>query len=230
MTAGSELLLPDEMTLRGAGEALAARLEVEDGVAYERDRIYYDTFDGLLREAGLTLTHVDGDAVAGVAGLRDRRRLAPDAGADQAAVRARAAAGTAARHAAAAHRRPRAAAAGPAAQPRAVLSVLDGERKTVVRLALEETALLRSDGPDAALRPRLRITGIRGYDKDLQRVQEALVGELGFKPADQPLVDEAVRAAGGVPGRPPDQGRACRSSPISAPTALPRSCCAGCSR
>ena len=30
MTAGSEMLLPDEMTLRGAGEALAARLEVED--------------------------------------------------------------------------------------------------------------------------------------------------------------------------------------------------------
>ena len=81
-----------------------------------------------------------------------------------------------------------------------LLSVLDDERKTVVRLALEETALLRSDGPDAALRPRLRITGIRGYDKDLGRVQEALVGELGFKPADQPLVDEAVRAAGGVPG------------------------------
>ncbi len=31
-------------------------------------------------------------------------------------------------------------------------------------------------------------------------MQEALVDELGFKPADQPLIDEAVRAAGGVPG------------------------------
>ena len=81
-----------------------------------------------------------------------------------------------------------------------LLSVLDDERKTVVRLTLEETKLVGSNGPDAALRPRLRMTGIRGYDKQLSRVQEVLVVELGFKPADQPLVDEAVRAAGGVPG------------------------------
>ena len=81
-----------------------------------------------------------------------------------------------------------------------LLSVLDGERKTVVRLALEETSLVASNGADSALRPRLRVTGIRGYDKQLGRVQEQLVAELGFKPADQPLVDEAVRAAGGVPG------------------------------
>jgi len=50
------------------------------------------------------------------------------------------------------------------------------------------------------LRPRLRLTGIRGYDKEFDRVQDALVVELGFKPADQTLLDEAVRAAGGVPG------------------------------
>ena len=58
--SGTELLLPDEMTLRGAGEALAARLQIEDGVSCERERIYYDTFDGLLRDAGLTVMHVDG--------------------------------------------------------------------------------------------------------------------------------------------------------------------------
>jgi CHAD domain-containing protein len=81
-----------------------------------------------------------------------------------------------------------------------LLSVLDDERKTVVRLALEETTLVGSDGPGAALRPRVRITGMRGYDKELGRVQQTLVAELGFKPADQPLVDEAVRASGGVPG------------------------------
>ena len=45
--SGSELLLPDEMTLRGAGEAIAARMRTEDGVTCERNRIYYDTFDGL---------------------------------------------------------------------------------------------------------------------------------------------------------------------------------------
>ena len=94
--SGSELLLPDEMSLRGAGEAIAARMQIEDGVTCERDRIYYDTFDGLLRGAGLTLMHADGtlslashDSGVVVASL-------PMPGADQAAVRPRAAAGPAA--------------------------------------------------------------------------------------------------------------------------------------
>ncbi len=200
MTAGSEMLLPDEMTLRGAGEALAARLEVEDGVRYERDHTYYDTFDGLLRAAGLRLTHVDGSL-----SLVDQ-----DSGQVRASLPVPAPA------------KPLFARELPTGPLRDTLlpitdvrvllplvqlhsrervqSVLDGERKTVVRLALEETSLMRPDGPDTVLRPRLRITGIRGYDKDLHRVQEALVDELGFKPADQPLIDEAVRAAGGVPG------------------------------
>ncbi len=196
----SELLLPDEMTLRGAGEALAARLPIEDDVARERDRIYYDTFDGLLRGAGLTLTHADGtlsassqDSGVMVASLPTRAPRKP--------VFARELPSGPLRDALL-----------PVTDVRALLplvhlhtrerlmSVLDDERKTVVRLALEETSLVHSQGPDAALRPRLRITGIRGYDKELGRVQEALVVELGFKPADQPLVDEAVRAAGGVPG------------------------------
>ena len=198
--SGSELLLPDEMTLRGAGEALAARLPIEDGVHVERDRTYYETFDGLLRGAGLTLMHVDGvlsvasqDSGTVLASLPMRaptkplfaRELPPSPLRDTLL---------------------------PITDVRALLplvhlytherllSVLDDERKTVVRLALEETELIDSAGASAALRPRLRITGIRGYDKELGRVQEALVEQLGFKPADQPLVDEAVRATGGVPG------------------------------
>ena len=197
---GSELLLPDEMTFRGAGEVLAARLAVEDGASCERDRIYYDTFDGLLRDAGLTLMHVDGtlsatshDSGMVVASLPVRaptkplfaRELPPGPLRDT---------------------------LGPITDVRALLplvhlhsherllAVLDDERKTVVRLTLEETTLVGSNGPGAPLRPRVRLTGIRGYDQELSRVQDALVVELGFKPADQPLVDEAVRAAGGVPG------------------------------
>jgi CHAD domain-containing protein len=197
---GSELLLPDEMTLRGAGEALAARLQVEDGVSYERDRIYYDTFDGLLRDAGLTLMHADGTLTA----------ASQESGVVLASLPMRAPTKPVF-----AHELP----SGPLrdmlipiADVRALLplvhlhsherplAVLDDERKTVVRLTLEETTLVGSNGPNTALRPRVRITGIRGYDKGLSRVQEALVVELGFKPADQPLIDEAVRAAGGVPG------------------------------
>jgi CHAD domain-containing protein len=197
---GSELLLPDEMTLRGAGEALAARLQVEDGASCERDRIYYDTFDGLLRDAGLTLMHVDGalsltshESGIVVASLPVRaptkplfaRELPPGPLRDTLVpvTDVRALLPLVHLHS---HER--------------LLAVLDDERKTVVRLTLEETALVGSDGPDGPLRPRVRITGIRGYDKEVSRVQEALVVELGFRPANQPLVDEAVRAAGGVPG------------------------------
>ena len=198
--SGSELLLPDEMTLRGAGEAIAARMQIEDGVTYERDRIYYDTFDGLVRDSGLMLTYADGtlslvshDSGVVVASLPMRVPTKPLFARDLPAgplretllpiTDVRALLALVHLHS---HER--------------LLSVLDSERKTVVRLALEETSLVASNGPDSALRPRLRITGIRGYDKQLGRVQEELVTELGFKPADQPLVDEAVRAAGGVPG------------------------------
>ena len=200
MTAGSELLLPDEMTLRGAGEALAARLQIEDGVRYERDRIYYDTFDGLLRDAGLTLMHVDGTLSLASQESGLVRGLAPDAGADQAAVRARAAARPAARHAA------------PVTDVRAllplvhlhsrerVLSVLDGERKTVVRLALEETGCSARTARTRRCGRACGSPASAATTRSCSGVQEALVAELGFKPADQPLVDEAVRAAGGVPG------------------------------
>jgi CHAD domain-containing protein len=80
------------------------------------------------------------------------------------------------------------------------MSVLDGELKTVVRLALEETSLAGATGKLSPLRPRLRITPVRGYDSERHRVLVTLEQDLGFKPADEPLVDEAVRVAGGVPG------------------------------
>ena len=85
-----------------------------------------------------------------------------------------------------------------------LISVLDGEGKTVVRLALEEPELVDPAGVDSPLRPRLRIAGVRGYDKARRRVLQTL-DELGFKAADQPLVDEAVRAAGRRPGGVPSK-------------------------
>jgi CHAD domain-containing protein len=41
---------------------------------------------------------------------------------------------------------------------------------------------------------------VRGYAADLARVRSTLAGELGYAAAEQPLVDEAVIAAGGHPG------------------------------
>jgi CHAD domain-containing protein len=85
------------------------------------------------------------------------------------------------------------------------MSVLDGERKTVVRLALEETSLTGPAGKVSPLRPRLRITAVRGYDSERHSVLLTLEQDLGFKPADEPLVDEAIRVAGGVPGGVPSK-------------------------
>jgi CHAD domain-containing protein len=202
--SGSELLLPDRMTVRGAGDALAAAMRVQDGVQGIHDRAYYDTFDGLLHEAGLSLVHADGalsliEVQSGV--VRASRPVpAPTeplfaSSLPPGSLRDLLLALTDVRvllPLAHVHARER------------LVSVLDGEGKTVVRLALEEPELVDPAGADSPLRPRLRITGIRGYEKARRRVEETL-GELGFKPADQPLVDEAVRALGRAPGGVPSK-------------------------
>jgi hypothetical protein len=196
----SDLLLPDQMTLRGAEEALAGALAIEDGAQGEHLRNYYDTFDGLLHAAGLSLVHEDGmlslleretglvraslatppppmplfaaDLEAGP--LRDSLRDLTDLRALLPLVQVQAR-----------ERR---------------MSVIDDERKTVVRLALESTSLASAAGVSSPLRPRLRITPVRGYDDERRGVQARLEQDLGFRPADEPLVDEAVRVAGGLPG------------------------------
>ena len=198
--SGSDLLLPEQMTVRGAGDAVARALQVQDGEQGEHLRNYYDTFDGLLHAAGFSLLHEDGSLT-----LIDR-----ETGVVLAAL------------AAPPPRMPLFAGeleAGPLrdclrelTEVRALLplvqlqlrerrlSVLDGEQKTVVRLALEETSLAGPSGHLSPLRPRLRITPVRGYDSERHTVLMTLEQELGFKLAEEPLVDEAVRVAGGVPG------------------------------
>jgi CHAD domain-containing protein len=198
--SASDLLLPDQMTVRRAGEAVAGALPIQDGTEGEHLRNYYDTFDGLLYTAGLSLVHEDGllslieRATGLVTGslatppprmplfaadlepgpLRDSLRELTEVRVLLPLVQVRSR-----------ERR---------------MSVLDGEQKTVVRLALEETSLAGKGGKTSTLRPRLRITPVRGYDKEWRSVRLTLERELGFKPADEPLVDEAVRVAGGVPG------------------------------
>jgi len=199
MTA-SDLLLPDQMTVRGAGDAVAGALSIVDGAQGEHVRNYYDTFDGLLYHAGLSLVHEDGmlSLTERESGLVRASLVTPPPRIPLFATELE---------------------PGPLHESlleltdiRALLSlvqlhsrerrmsVLDSEQKTVVRLALEEASLAGPGGTASMLRPRLRITPVRGYDKELRTVQVTLEQELGFKPADEPIVDEAVRVAGGVPG------------------------------
>jgi CHAD domain-containing protein len=195
----SDFLPPDGMTLEAAHASLLARLDARERPVREIDSIFYDTFDGLLHAGGLSV-------------VREQGRLAlidPGSGAERAGITtseptqpflAVELAPGLLREALLSVIDVRALL--PLVQVRSrvrQLDVLDDERKTVVRMRLEEPALVSFNGRHTALRPRLTLAVVRGYDKALARVRGMLEHELGFKPADQLLVDEAVRAAGRAP-------------------------------
>jgi CHAD domain-containing protein len=196
----AEFLPPDQTSLDAVAELLSARLTVAPGDAQATDRTFYDTFDGLLRAAGRSVVHEHGrlSVIERATGLENAGQamapptqplligdLAPGRLRDALAPVVELRALLAQVHL---HSRAR------------TLSVLDEERKTVVRMILEEPAVVASASRHIPLRPRLRLTAVRGYAEELERVARELTGTLGFLAADQPLVDEAVRAAGGVPG------------------------------
>jgi CHAD domain-containing protein len=191
----TDFLLPEGTSAAAARRRLAARLTLRTGRLRECGRIYYDTFDGLLHDAGLVAVWEEGELA-----LMER---------DSERIRARAASAKPGRRVFASELEP-----GPLTEKlrelidvRALLplveihtrerafDVLDDERKTVVRIRLEQPTLGRRK-----LAPRVRLVPVRGYDKSLARVSETICSELGFSRAERTLVDEAVRATGGAPG------------------------------
>jgi CHAD domain-containing protein len=188
------------VSLAAAGEALARHLAVQDGRVHKQDRTFYDTFDGRVHRAGLSLVYADSEWQ-----LVERRT---------GALRARLPAAAAAERMFVSELAPSplrealmpivdVRALMPVARVRSrerSLDVLDDEDKTVARMALEEPALVKSARAHVALRPRIRLAAVRGYDVELARVRDVLEGELGFIALEEPLIDEAVRAAGGSPG------------------------------
>jgi CHAD domain-containing protein len=192
-----ELLAPEGATLESATAGIARALAVRERPARARDRAYYDTFDGLLRAAGLTLSHEAGRlALAGSNGgprsaqqaiRRPSRPLhlsdlpeGPLRDALRAVVGVRALL--------------------PLAQIRSherALDVLDDEEKTVARLVVAAPSLA---GSNQALAPRAVLAPVRGYDAELAAARDTLSRELGFAVSDRTVLDEAVLAGGGVPG------------------------------
>ena len=201
----TEFLPPDEMTLDGAGDALRSGVAAGDQEMREADRTFYDTFDGLLHAERLELVHESGrlaliETQSGHerAGLVTPPPTAPMLAAALPAGSLRdevvAVCGVRALlplvHV---HSRVR------------TLRVLDDEEKTVVRMSLEEPRVVSDSSSEKPLRPRIRITPVRGYGTEFDEVRGRLERELGFKVADQPLVDEALRAAGELPGGTPSK-------------------------
>ncbi len=193
MTA-SDYLLPEGMTLAEAGRALAELLDVRDGRSAVTNRLFLDTFDGRIHEAGLlaaweegqlTLTERTSDRLVARAPLAKPSRPVFAADVPGGGLRT---------------------ALEPLLEERALLpvveirnrerllDVLDSERKTVVRMRLQQPALGRR-----RLRPRVHVVAVRGYDKALERVGDALTSRLGLCRTDEPLLDEAVLASGGRP-------------------------------
>jgi hypothetical protein len=174
MGASGEYRLADP---EAAASALAAELDVRAEPARTGNWIFYDTFDGLVRAAGLVVRHA-----AGRLAVLERESGAERAGAlvDRAPARAFA------------HELPaplRAELAGvidvraltPIARGRSReqrLAVLNEDAKTVVRLTVAAPAVR-----GAALEGRLRVAPVRGYDDDAARVRATLEDRLGLAAA-----------------------------------------------
>jgi CHAD domain-containing protein len=182
----SAYLLPDGLDL---DRALASHLDVQAGPARTTALTFYDTFDGRLHAAGLTLRRGDGrlslidrEAAAEIAGApfedapgklfdRDlppslRTRLAPII--EMRALTALATVATRSRK----------------------LAILNDDEKTVVRLSEE--------APNG-LRTRVQTLPVRGYEKELLQVQKVLTVSLGLTKTEEPLADEAIAATGALP-------------------------------
>jgi CHAD domain-containing protein len=200
MTRGaSHYVLPDDVTPEAVRESLQSHFDLEADSAEVVERAYFDTFDGLVREAGVSLLWEDGrlllvnrddlalaaldlrrrpavvravDLPAG--GMRDRLARVIEVRAATSLVRVRIR-----RHA---------------------LRVLDAERKTVARLVVEEPSIAGDGREQLRLATRLSMIGVRGYDKALGRVRREVEGEVGLNAASEPLADEAIARSGGTPG------------------------------
>jgi len=196
---GFALLLADGLSASAVADALAGELPIVSQKAHTIDRGFWDTFDGRVHGAGLALVEAGGRLV-----LSDATTYAEHAAGVIKRGRARLLAGDLA----AGPLRER---LEPLIEMRAImplarvrsrmlpLNVLDDIGKIVVRLRVEEPTMLGGD-ERVALRARLHVIPVRGYDDEFSRLAALLARELGLEPAPLTVQDEAVAAAGGTVG------------------------------
>jgi CHAD domain-containing protein len=188
-----DLLLPASFDVPSA---LSERVRVRAGREHGVDRVLLDSFDGRLRAAGLRAEHVSGTLTLHEPGAPTRRAQVDRAPRHlvtelpRGPLRDRLAGVLEER------------ALLPAVRVRSViqsLAVLDGRDKTVVRLTVERAEAVLRGGRRVRLSARLTVEPVLGYDDQLAGTLNLLQDRLGLEPAEQPLYDEAVIAAGGRP-------------------------------
>ena len=197
-----QLLLPDGLSASAVADTLAGEIPIVSTKAHTIERTFWDTFDGRIRGGGMALV-----GAAGRLALVDATTYAEQAG----EVHKRATVRLLAVDLPAGALRER---LEPLIEMRAVLplvrvksrqlplNVLDDIGKIVVRLRVEEPTALGGDGATAgvALRPRLHVLGVLGYDRELERVRALLADKLGIAESPRPVQDDAVEACGGRVG------------------------------
>jgi CHAD domain-containing protein len=180
-------LLPEGADLAGARALINEHADVTAGRVRVGTSTFYETFDGRLHAEGMTLRHAAGrftlvDRATGetlataAAPARAEPRLFDHDLAE--ALQAHLADVIEMR------------ALVPVARVRTreiTLGVLNSDQKTVVRLKVET---------HEGLRGRVSAQAVRGYEKDLERVNALLTDTMSLPEAAVPLVDEAIAAAG----------------------------------
>ncbi|MDX6676196.1 MAG: hypothetical protein QOE31_248 [Solirubrobacteraceae bacterium] len=196
-----QLLLPEGLSAAAVADALANEIPIVSQKAHTIERTFWDTFDGRVHARGMALV-----AAAGRLALIDATSYAEHAGELHRRPAARVFAGDL--PAGALRERLESLiemrAVTPVVRVRSrqlPLNVLDDVGKIVVRLRVEEpTALGGGSDAGVALRPRLHLIGVLGYDAELWRVRALLADKLGIIELPRPLQDDAVAAAGGTVG------------------------------
>ncbi len=166
------LITDGDPSVESVAAALGERFSVGSAIATTEEWVYYDTFDALLRENGRTLVW-PGDVPFDPARVDHGTRAAIGVRAllPQARVRART----------------------------ETVALLDELQKTVARVGLARVTVIGSDGERKQLPQRLWVTGVRGYDAELETARQLLDLHLEVRRPEVSLHDEAVSAAGGDP-------------------------------
>ena len=171
MISDDGLIADERPSVDAIAAAVGGRFTVGPVTTRHDDCVYYDTFDGLLREAGQTLAW-PADVPLHPAALDDRTRAVIGVRALLPQARVQSVTET--------------------------VPLLDELEKTVARVDVASPVVVL-DGARKPLASRVTVTGVRGYQDELEVAFELLRTELPAHEADCSVHDEAVRAVGADP-------------------------------